>query len=177
MRTHLALLTMIALAAPLAAQQQEQPATDRGPRTTTEQQTTVSQTEHNHPAPKAGEVAMIGCLMREVDYRKLHNETGGGDKEYVLVAAAPAPATNAAASNQQASGPGSAPAAVGTSGAAKMDFRVSGKLEPDMATGVGRMVEVVGAVDKDAKAGEPSKITASLWHPVGDFCPAGTVSK
>jgi hypothetical protein len=121
-------------------------------------------------APAAsGDVTVIGCLMREADYRTLMKDKPGllaslgQGGEYVLVDAAPA----AAARGQRARGAG----AVGTAGAATRTYSLSGKLEDHLATDVGRMVEVVGKAE-NAKPDAMPKLTISVWHPVGDFCPA-----
>ena len=111
---------------------------------------------------KPGEVAMIGCLQRESDYRAQHNKGAGGPlkaglgagDEYVLAQAKPAPASGTGA----------------TQSATARDFSLTGRLEKDLVTQIGRMVEVVGTV-KEGKDEIP-KLTVSLAHPVGDFCPA-----
>jgi len=116
------------------------------------------------PAARPGEVNVIGCLMREADYRVLMKEKKsvltalGAGNEYVLVDARPV----SARSQRQGT--------VGTSGATTRDYSLTGKLEDHVANDVGRMVEVVGRVD-DMKAEVP-KLTITVWHPVNDFCPA-----
>jgi hypothetical protein len=115
--------------------------------------------------PTSGDVSVIGCLMREADYRTLMKdkpnllEALGEGGEYVLMDARPATAT------------GRGQRAVGTSGAAAQTYSLSGKLEDHLATDVGRMVEVVGRATT-SKPEEMPKLTISVWHPVGDFCPA-----
>jgi hypothetical protein len=136
------------------------------------------------PAAANGEITLIGCLQRESDYRKIAKEGAGGilgsglgtGDEYVLTAARPAPAAGGAT----AKAPGANGNAVGTAGTRGTDYSLSGSLEKELATGVGRMVEVVGVVEQkgdkpaDGKAADPGelpRVKISVWHPVADFCP------
>ncbi len=109
-----------------------------------------------------GQVSMIGCLMREADFRALKNSGAGGvlgtgignSNEYVLVQARPVAAT-----------------AGGTiTPVAGRDFGLTGSLEKEMSRDVGRMIEVVGTIKEDSE--RLPQLTASLAHAVGDFCPA-----
>ncbi len=109
----------------------------------------------------AGEVTMIGCVELERDYRArkqsgrggvLGSGVGVGD-EFVLTMAKPV-------------GRRGQPAGTG----AGTDYNITGRLEKDFLRYVGRQVEVIGVIEK---AGSPMpEINVSLWHPVGDFCPA-----
>jgi hypothetical protein len=120
----------------------------------------------NAPAQPArpGEVSVIGCLMREADYRELRKEKKnlldalGQGNEYVLTDARPVAGNRARQDS------------VGTSGSEARDYSLTGKLEEHVANDVGRMVEVVGRVDNVRS--EVPKLSISVWHPVGDFCPA-----
>ena len=117
---------------------------------------------HEKHSLKPGEVAVIGCLQRESDYRAQNNKGQGGPlntglgtgNEYVLVQAKAVPATG--------SGP--------TQAAAARDFSLTGQLEKEMVREVGRMVEVVGTIKENSNG--MATLTASLAHAVGDFCPA-----
>jgi len=137
------------------------------------------------PAAASGEVTLIGCLQRESDYRKIAKEGAGGilgsgvgvGDEYVLTAARPAPA----AAGATAQAPSANGTAVGTAGTRGTDYSLTGSLEKELATGVGRMVEVVGVIEqkgdkpesgKAADPGELPRVKISVWHPVADFCPA-----
>jgi hypothetical protein len=114
---------------------------------------------------RPGEVTVIGCLMREADYRALKKDDARGGvlsgigqgNEYVLANAAPAPTTRRP---------------VGTAGQQTTDYTLTGKLEDHMLRDVGRMVEVVGMATKAEKPTDMSRLTINVWHPVGDFCPA-----
>lgn len=129
--------------------------------TTLQAQSTASPSSVKDLEP--GEVALIGCLQREADYRAVNNQGPGGalgtkigtGNEYVLVKASPVGAS-----------------ATGSSSAiAARDFSLTGRLEKDLAREVGRMVEVVGTIKEDE--GLP-RLTVSLSHAVGDFCPSGS---
>lgn len=118
----------------------------------------------NAPPLRPAEVAVIGCLMREADYRALRKDDGKGllgalgqGDEYVLADARPANAPRRA---------------VGTSGQQATDYSLTGKLEDHMVRDIGRMVEVVGLARKGEKEGDLSRLTITVWHPVDDFCPA-----
>lgn len=112
-------------------------------------------------ATREGEVALVGCVEMERDYRARKESGRGGalgsgvgvGNEFVLTNAKPAPA-------------GRRGQAAGTSGA---DYEVSGKLEKDLLRYVGRQVEVIGTIEKGS--GTMSSINVTLWHPVGDYCP------
>jgi hypothetical protein len=116
-------------------------------------------------ATRQGEVTLIGCVELERDYRARKESGRGGvlgsgvgvGNEFVLSMAKPLP-------------PGGRRGAVGTSGGPGTDYQLSGKLEKDFLRYVGRQVEVIGVVEKGDGAME--RIAVSLWHPVGDYCPA-----
>lgn len=112
-------------------------------------------------AARDGEVTLIGCVELERDYRarKASGRTGGGGvgvgNEFVLSSAKPAAAGRR--------GAGASPGAPG-------DYQLTGRLEKDFLRYVGRQVEVIGSVGKGSDG--MSTIDVSLWHPVGDYCPA-----
>jgi hypothetical protein len=111
---------------------------------------------------KPGEVAMVGCLQREADYRAAAGRSAGGvlgtgigtGNEYVLAKARPIAAS--------ATEPSKAVAA--------RDFSLTGSLEKDLAREVGRLVQVVGTLKEEE--GKLPLLTVSLSHAVGDFCPS-----
>ena len=124
------------------------------------------------PSAGEGDVALIGCLQREADYRAVHDAGKGGvlgtglgvGNEYVLVDARPVPAASDAA-----------PASEGLTAA--RTYRLTGNLEDRLATAVGRLVEVVGkAGDDESKEGWQT-FTVTLSHDVGDFCPRPTEAR
>lgn len=113
---------------------------------------------------RPGEVTVIGCLMREADYRAMKKDDARGvlsgigqGNEYVLANAAPV---------QTSRRP------VGTAGQQTTDYSLTGKLEDHMLRDIGRMVEVVGMATKAEKPTDMSRLTINVWHAVGDFCPA-----
>jgi hypothetical protein len=140
--------------------------------------TVNAQVERPAAAP-GGEVTLIGCVMREADYRKMHNAgrggvlgTGvGGGNEFVLVNANTLSQDEArrrsAARNSKEKMP---PASVGTSGATGKTYGLTGEAEKNLVSDINRMVEVVGKIDN--AAAEMPNVTISVWHPVGDYCPA-----
>lgn len=115
-------------------------------------------------APPAGaqepEIALVGCVEMEKDYRARKDAGRGGvlgsgvgvGNEFVLSNAKPAPGRRNA---------GAASAAT--------DYEVTGRLERDFLRHVGRQVEVVGTLEKNADGLD--RINVSLWHPVSDYCP------
>lgn len=115
-------------------------------------------------ATREGEVTLIGCVELERDYRARKESGRGGvlgsgvgvGNEFVLSNAKPVP--------------GGRGQAVGTAGAPGSDYFLGGKLEKDFLRHVGRQVEVIATVTKAGDA--MSTLTVSLWHPVGDYCPA-----
>src|SRR5437762_6718586 len=93
-------------------------------------------------------MTVVGCLVREADYRRTHGlgkgALGGlglGD-EFVLVnaSASPAPAAKNASANCEETAGGQA-------------YRLTGKTEDDLKAFVGHRIEVTGAFDheRDAK--------------------------
>jgi hypothetical protein len=116
-------------------------------------------------ATRQGEVTLIGCVELERDYRARKESGRGGvlgsgvgvGNEFVLSMAKPA-----ASGGRRGAG--------GTSGGPGTDYELSGKLEKDFLRYVGRQVEVIGTVEKGD--GPMERIAVSLWHPVGDYCPA-----
>jgi hypothetical protein len=117
---------------------------------------------HAQTAAKPDEVALIGCIELERDYRARKDAGKGGvlgtgvgvGNEFVLTNAKPASRGRTAAT-------------AGTSGA---DYELTGKLESGFLRHVGRQVEVIGVLHtRDDRLPE---IEVTLWHPVGDFCPA-----
>ena len=126
------------------------------------------------PAAKPGEVTVIGCLQQEADFRRITNSGRGGTlgtgvgqgNEYVLSNAMAPDAAPIRANARRANG--QMPAA----GAAGKHYMLSGKLEANMLRDVGRMVEVVGMVENGKSATDLARLTITVWHPVGDYCPA-----
>jgi hypothetical protein len=126
---------------------------------------------HAQEKASANEIAVIGCVELERDYRA-RKETGKGGvlgsgvgvgNEFVLSNARTIPAPGRGRSG--AVGTGGA-----TSGAPGTDYGLTGRLERELLRSVGRQVEVVGVIEAD-KQGELQVLQINLWHPVGDFCP------
>jgi hypothetical protein len=119
----------------------------------------LSAAAQTQPGPREGEVSLIGCVEFERDYkaRKESGRAGGGvgvGNEFVLSSAKPVSRRGQAAS----------------AGVAAGDYNISGKLEKDMLRYVGRQIEVIGVIEN---AGAPmATVNVTLWHPVGDYCPA-----
>jgi hypothetical protein len=128
-----------------------------------------------------GEVALIGCVELESDYRKRKDAGRGGvlgtgvgaSNEYVLTMARPAQAVSTPGS--QAGGQSSAAGAVGTAGSVR-DYLLTGESEEQLKRAVGRQIEVVGKIENREAAADDvddlPRVTVALWHPVSDFCPA-----
>lgn len=120
---------------------------------------------HSQGAAREGEVTLIGCVELERDYRARKAMGRGGalgsgvgvSREFVLSNAKPLP-------------PGRRGQTVGPAGEPGTDYHIAGKLEKDFLRHVGRQVEVIGVIEKAAE-GLP-RVNVSLWHPVGDYCPA-----
>jgi hypothetical protein len=130
-------------------------------------------------APDAnGEVTLVGCVMREADYRKMHDAGRGGvlgtgvgaGNEFVLVNAMPLSQDEAKRRAAARSAKQKMPASVGTSGATGKTYSLTGPSEKSMVSDVNRMVEVVGKIENPAV--EMPIVAMSVWHPVGDYCPA-----
>jgi hypothetical protein len=108
---------------------------------------------------KQNEVALVGCVELERDYRARKEAGRGGvlgtgvgvGNEFVLSMAKPAA--------------GRGRGAQGAPG----DYELTGRLERDFLRHVGRQVEVVGTIEKSADGID--RINVTLWHPVGDYCP------
>lgn len=122
----------------------------------------VSSIAEAQQGPREGEVSLIGCIELERDYRARKESGRGGSvgggvglgNEFVLSGAKPATRRG------QAAGASAAPG----------DYNISGKLEKDMLRYVGRQVEVIGVIENaDAPM---ATVNVTLWHPVGDYCPA-----
>jgi hypothetical protein len=126
---------------------------------------------------KSKEVALIGCLEPEKDYRARLDAKKGGPlgsglgqgNEFVLTSARTAPANG---SNKTA---GEAVATAGLSG----DYMLTGKVEDALKKSVNREVEVIGVVEPfraNTNATEDRDrlphFEVSRWHPAGDYCPA-----
>lgn len=138
------------------------------------------------PDDDAEAIALIGCLVPEDAYRDLVGDEafglaglGGADDEYVLMNAIAVP---------DASDESSTPAdmveayeALVAEGGGHV-YVVDGD-EENMATGANRLVEIAGTLEETVDAVEPGENATSVdalpvlqtevWHPVGDFCPAG----
>jgi hypothetical protein len=115
-------------------------------------------------AATEGEVTLIGCVEMERDYlaRKEGGRGGvlgsgvGVGNEFVLTDAKPVQ-----------TGRRGQPAKTAGGG---VDYDVTGKLEKDLLRYVGRQIEVIGTLEKGD--GPRQAINVTLWHPVGDYCPA-----
>jgi hypothetical protein len=145
--------------------------TDRGPK--------VRAQIGRPTAAPAGEVTLIGCVMREADYRKLHNTGRGGvlgtgvgsGNEFVLVNANTLSQDEARRRAAARSTKQKMPAAsVGTSGEAGKTYSLTGEAEKNLVSDINRLIEVVGTVE-NATAEMPN-VMITVWHPVGDYCPA-----
>jgi hypothetical protein len=103
------------------------------------------------------EVRLIGCVEGERAYRaRVGLDTAGiGTREVVLTRAQ--------------SATGSSAATTGVSG----DFSLTGKLEPQLLSDVGRRVEIVGFVEDSATHESPRNTTTlprlfiKVWQPAG----------
>jgi hypothetical protein len=124
---------------------------------------------------KPDEVAVIGCLELEKDYRSRMNRGKGGplasglgqNDEFVLTDVRPATEAAHAAS---AARPGGGV------------YSLTGNQETNLKRDIGRRIEVVGVLEN---AGKPStaadarnvgtlpRLVIKTWHTVGDFCPKG----
>ena len=117
--------------------------------------------------PPANEIAVIGCVELERDYRARKESGKGGvlgsgvgvGNEFVL--------TNARRIAAPGRGRG---AALGTSGTPGIDYSLTGRLERELLRSVGRQIEVVGVIE-DGKQDDLQVLEINLWHPVSDFCP------
>jgi hypothetical protein len=152
-------------------------------------QTTPSPSDQKPAVQINNEVTVTGCLMRESDYRKLHDAGRGGvlgsgvgvGDEFMLVDAVPTRNTpEGRRGGQRGDRVTGRPVGVGTagSGLAGRTYTLTGPAEKNLVSDIGRMVQVVGNVDPGKASGEGAavedlpRITISLWHPVGDYCPA-----
>jgi hypothetical protein len=141
-------------------------------------------------APGADEVALIGCVEFESDYRKrmaagrggvLGTGVGAGD-EFVLTNVRPAAAEVGTTGAAAGRGRGSANAAGrSNAGAGGGVYTLTGPQEKDLKRDVGRQVTVVGTIENAGKSSTGADVTdvsdlprvaIATWHPVGDFCPA-----
>jgi hypothetical protein len=122
--------------------------------------------------PATNEIAVVGCVELERDYRARKESGKGGvlgtgvgvGNEFIL--------TNARMVPGPGKGRSSAAAPSGAArGAPGIDYGLSGRLEHELLRSVGRQVEVVGVVEDD-KADDLQVVRINLWHPVGDFCPS-----
>jgi hypothetical protein len=136
------------------------------------------------------EVALVGCVEFEQDYRKRMSAGRGGvlgsganaGDEFVLTNVRPADAAHAAAATSGATGGRNAAAgskpALGAGGGV---YTLTGDQEKNLKRDVGRQVEVVGKIENAGKRSTGADITdisdlpriaISTWHTVADFCPA-----
>jgi hypothetical protein len=119
------------------------------------------------------EMAVIGCIELEKDYRARMNQgkggplgTGGGqDNEFVLTDTRPATEAAHTAKGMVAGG--------GV-------YSLTGGQEDNLKRNIGRRVEIVGVLEN---AGKPStgadarnvptlpRLVIKTWHTVADFCP------
>ena len=147
MRMHLAAVVALALVPTLAA----------------------AQASPTSAKPPKNDVTLVGCLEHESTYRQSADLQKGGplesgigqDDEFVLADARPLSPEGAA---------------VGTSGGVRRGraFMLGGKIEKNLQDAIGRQVEVVGELDDAAKTGPGKlpKVNITVWHEVGDYCPA-----
>ena len=133
------------------------------------------------------EVTMTGCIVRESDYRKMRSDGRGGvlgsgvgvGDEFVL-----ANATASTAGGRRGDARGDRVAARpiedrGRAGGGGRNYTLTGPLEKNLVSDIGRLVQVVGKVEvvnPDATPESPvedlPRITITVAHAVGDFCPA-----
>jgi hypothetical protein len=137
------------------------------------------------------EVTVTGCLMRESDYRAMHDAGRGGvlgsgvgvGDEFVLVNARPTRNTpeGRRGGRRGDTVTGRPMEAVGTAGGpGGRSYTLTGDAEKNLVSDIGRMVQVVGKVDVAGRATggdvvaveDLPRLTISVWHPVGDFCPS-----
>jgi hypothetical protein len=152
-------------------------------------QTTPAAADEKPAVQINNEITVTGCLMREAEYRKLHNAGRGGvlgsgvgvGDEFVLANAMPTRNTpEGRRGGQRGDRVTGRPVGVGTTGsAAGRNYALTGPAERNLVSDIGRMVQVVGkvenagkAADADAAVEDLPRITISVWHPVGDYCPA-----
>ena len=122
---------------------------------------------------KPDEVAVIGCVELEKDYRARMSQgrggllgTGGGqDDEFVLTDIRPATDATHAAPPKGGGGV----------------YSLTGPQEKNLKRDIGKRVEIVGVIEN---AGKPEtgadaknvptlpRILIKTWHSVGDFCPS-----
>ena len=128
-------------------------------------QSTNDQSSSTKKASVSANTTVVGCLMKETDYRKAHgfgkgtiSGAGLGD-EYVLVGAGVAPnaSTSATASGAPSSSSGAASSstpATCSESETGMAYRPTGHLERDLKPFLGQRVEVTGHFQhvKDAEA-------------------------
>lgn len=131
-------------------------------------------------------VSLVGCLLREDDYRSLVGEDGGGvlstgvgiGDEYVLMNAIEAPGEEEAAPTGPADMAAAYAEVVGDS--AGHAYMLEGGLEEDLAGGVDRLVEVVGTLgplpdsgpgDNRVAANTLQRLSLTTWHVAADYCP------
>ena len=140
-------------------------------RSSTARDTQASQQSSARAGTTAGSMTVVGCLIRETDYRKAHGlgkgalgGVGLGD-EFVLVDATTLSSPNSAASgsNSATSSTSGTCAETGTGQA----YRMTGKLEEKLKPFVGHRMEITGQFDhpRDAKtaAGETdAKLPAEI---------------
>jgi hypothetical protein len=133
--------------------------------------TAVAQTRPTIAKPD--EIAVIGCIELERDYRARMNQGRGGllgtgvgqTDEFVLTDIRPA--TDAAHAGPPKGGGGV--------------YSLTGPEEKNLKRDIGKRVEIVGVLEN---AGRPEtganakdvptlpRILIKTWHTVGDFCPA-----
>jgi hypothetical protein len=122
---------------------------------------------------KPDEVAVIGCLELERDYRARMGRGGGGllgigggkDDEFVLTDSRPATVAAHTARGRIAGG--------GV-------YSLTGNREKELTRDIGRRVEIVGVLENAGKAstgadardvGTLPRLVIKTWHTVADFCP------
>ena len=123
---------------------------------------------------KPNEIAVIGCVELEKDYRARMNQGRGGalgtgsglDDEFVLTNIRPA-----TTAEHEAAKP------IGGGGV----YSLTGDQEKNLKRDIGKRVEIVGVIEN---AGKPEtaadaknvptlpRIIIKTWHAVGDFCPS-----
>ena len=111
------------------------------------------------PVIKQSEVRLVGCVEMEQAFRTKIRETaeGVGQSDMVLTRAKPA-------------------AGAGTPRAMSGDFILTGRLEAQLSTEVGRAVEIVGFIEDEATHDSmmarksARRLFVKIWHPAAGAC-------
>ena len=123
--------------------------------------TTGSQSSAQRGSTSDQTVTISGCVQREADYRSAQNLGKGGavgtgagaGNEFVLIDASSSSASSTGTSATGASSPGTSSAGTaGTAGGSKMAYELTGSNEGQVASFVGKRVEITGKI-KAAETG------------------------